>query len=210
MTAKTSDKKRYYNNAPGMFIVMPVEVLLDPRLTDQERRIMMCLCRYANSETGQTQPCYETITECTGISRSNASNAVSSLVAKGWVVRKTRGRGLPNVYYIQIPEDVEFRTVTSKRRSKDAQAARMQQISEKIGISATSKRNHQSDELEAAEVLAAAGVVDEFEVQEFWELTTGPDDFDNCTEAQLVELYSSGVALPQRLISKFKLARALA
>lgn len=205
---KTSDKKRYYNNAPGMFIVIPVEIMLDQRLTDQERRILMCLCRYANSETGKSHPSYETITECTGISRSNASNAVTSLVKKGWVVRKERGRGLTNIYYVKIPDKAELRTVTSKRRTKEAQAEHTQQINKKIGVVETRERNTLADEQQAAEILAGVGVIDKFEEEEFWEMSPGIEEFENCTEAQIAELYSSGVTLPQRLVSKFKLDRA--
>ncbi|WP_367185313.1 helix-turn-helix domain-containing protein [Rugamonas sp.] len=111
---------------------MPVEVLLDSRLTDQERRIMMCLCRYANAETGKAFPCYVTIKECTGISRSNASNAITSLVSKGWVTRIERP-GTSNIYYVTIPEKSELRIVTSKRRSKEKQSEHEDIIAKKIG-----------------------------------------------------------------------------
>lgn len=131
-TTAPAEKKRYYNNAPGMFVVMPVEVLLDPRLTDQERRIMMCLCRYANSETGKAEPCYETITECTGIARENASRAVSALVAKGWLERIRLGKGFPNVYFVKIPKNVEFRKVSSKKRTPDEQKEKVAEIRAKI------------------------------------------------------------------------------
>ncbi|WP_036169624.1 helix-turn-helix domain-containing protein [Massilia sp. 9096] len=127
-----AEKKRYYNNMPGQFIVTPVEVLLDSRLTDQERRILLCLCRYANSETGKSAPSYETITECTGIARENASRAMGSLVEKGWVDRIRLGRGFPNVYFVTIPKETEFRKVTPKRRTSDEQKKRVAEIQAKI------------------------------------------------------------------------------
>jgi hypothetical protein len=57
---------------------------------------------------------------------------MSSLVAKGWVERVRLGKGFSNVYFLKIPKNVEFRKVSSKKRTPEEQKVKVAEIRAKI------------------------------------------------------------------------------
>lgn len=86
------------------FAIVPVEVVMDTRLTLETMRVLVTLFSFRNKVTGLTFPSRESISERCGMHPSNISEATTKLVELGWLSKDGKG-GYSKVtrYTITIP-----------------------------------------------------------------------------------------------------------
>lgn len=86
------------------FAIVPVEVVMDTRLTLETMRVLVTLFSFRNKVTGLTFPSRESISERCGMHPSNISEATKKLVELGWLSKDGKG-GYSKVtrYTITIP-----------------------------------------------------------------------------------------------------------
>lgn len=87
------------------FAWVPLELVLDHRLTAMQYRILLTLLTFRNRNTGLLCPKRETIAERCGYSVNSISRATSQLVELGWLKKKgSGGRSSPTHYEFTVPE----------------------------------------------------------------------------------------------------------
>lgn len=100
----------------SIFAIVPIEVLMDSRLTFRQMRVLIALLSFRNKATNLTFPKREQLAERTGLDKAKISTATTELCSLGWL-KKTGNGGYskPNQYEITVPELVtvtETGTVT--------------------------------------------------------------------------------------------------
>jgi len=86
-------------------------VFADDNLWGSDKNVTAFLALHLNRETRSCWPSYGTIARGLGIDRSNARRSVRRLIARGYLVRKPRGKGQSNAYF---PTGVGVVTVTTE------------------------------------------------------------------------------------------------
>lgn len=89
------------------FGIVPVEVMMDNRLTLETMRVLVTLFSFRNKLTGLAFPSRDAISERCGMHPANISAATTKLVELGWLVKTGAGGYSKSTKYdIQIPEKV--------------------------------------------------------------------------------------------------------
>lgn len=89
-------------------LIAPLEALVDPRLTDPERRVLLALYSFRNKNADTVWPSVDSIGERAGIKdRTRVSKITKSLADKGWLSKKKRGFTGGNEYALFVPEFAE-------------------------------------------------------------------------------------------------------
>ncbi|WP_408585318.1 helix-turn-helix domain-containing protein [Nitrogeniibacter aestuarii] len=103
---RTADECATWFNQGHGFLCLPVEALLDERLSDIQRRCLMALASHAD-RAGYCWPGRARLASLSRTHPTNVSKAVRALSEFGWVkVKRVNGRS--NHYQLQIPEGVLF------------------------------------------------------------------------------------------------------
>jgi hypothetical protein len=84
-------------------------VFADDNLWGSDKNVAAFLALHLNRETWSCWPSYSTIAKGLGIDRSNARRSIRRLIARGYLVRKPRGKGQSNAY---LPTGAGVVTVT--------------------------------------------------------------------------------------------------
>lgn len=92
---------RHYRKENGKFVIAPVEILTDRRLTDADRRMLLALMLFARGKSA-VWPSRETLAEFAGINVGNVSKRVRRLIELDWVTRRRRGC-VSNLYELHLP-----------------------------------------------------------------------------------------------------------
>jgi len=101
------------------FAIVPVEVMMDNRLTLETMRVLVTLFSFRNKVTGLAFPRREAIAERCGMHPSNISDATKKLVELGWLVKDgLGGYGKATKYTICIPEKVAELAQVYKEKSE--------------------------------------------------------------------------------------------
>src|SRR5688500_8769533 len=89
------------------FAIVPVEVMMDNRLTLETMRVLVTLFSFRNKITGLAFPSREAIAGRCGMHPSNISAATTKLVELGWLVKDGMGGySKATKYTICIPDAV--------------------------------------------------------------------------------------------------------
>ena len=96
------------------FVVAPVEVFQDSKLTDIERRVLLAIFSFRDRRTGLIFPYRESIAKRAGFKTvETVSKATSRLVKKGWLIKHGKGgRSAPVRYEPVVPERLFLSTET--------------------------------------------------------------------------------------------------
>lgn len=85
-------------------LIAPLEALVDPRLTDPERRVLLSLYSFRNKNADTVWPSIEAIAERSNIAdKTRISKITTSLSKKGWLTKKRRGFTGGNSYSLTVP-----------------------------------------------------------------------------------------------------------
>lgn len=107
------------------FAIVPVEVMIDNRLTLEAMRVLVTLYSFRNKNTGLAFPRREAISARCGMHPSNISDATTKLVDLGWLVKTgSGGYSKATRYNIQIPEIVAVQATLHKAKSEAREEAR--------------------------------------------------------------------------------------
>lgn len=102
----------------GQFSLVPIEVILDKRLTLEQTRVLIALFSFRNKVTDTVWPSRAKIAERTGMHPSNISAATTALVGLGWLMKVgAGGHSKASRYTLCSPE------VTVAERATVAQSA---------------------------------------------------------------------------------------
>lgn len=102
----------------GQFSLVPIEVILDKRLTLEQTRVLIALFSFRNKVTDTVWPSRAAIAERTGMHPSNISAATTALVMLGWIVKAgAGGHSKASRYTLCNPE------ITVAERATVAQSA---------------------------------------------------------------------------------------
>lgn len=86
-------------------LVAPIEVLLDRRLTDSERRVLLALFSFRGKNTDIVWPSIKVIAERANINDfRRVSRLTKSLAEKGWLTKGRRGFTGGNKYSLCVPD----------------------------------------------------------------------------------------------------------
>lgn len=86
-------------------LIAPLEALIDDRLTDSERRVLLALFSWRGKDTNTVWPGLEAIAERALIKdTARVSKLTSSLAKKGWLTKKKRGFTGTNKYTLTVPD----------------------------------------------------------------------------------------------------------
>lgn len=89
------------------FAMIPLEVMLDRRLTLETLRVLITLFSFRRKNTDLVFPKRDTIAQRCNMHRSNISAATSALVKLGWLTKEgVGGNGRATRYTITVPEIV--------------------------------------------------------------------------------------------------------
>jgi len=107
------------------FAIVPVEVVMDTRLTLEAMRVLVTLYSFRNKNTGLAFPSREALSKRCGMHPSNISNATTKLVDLGWLIKSgSGGHSKATRYNIQIPEIVAESATLHKAKSEAREEAR--------------------------------------------------------------------------------------
>lgn len=123
------------------FAIVPVEVMMDNRLTLETMRVLVTLFSFRNKVTGLAFPRRDAISERCGMHPSNISAATTKLVELGWLVKTgAGGYSKATKYEIQIPEIVAQSATVYKARVEARKVAQSATVAESTTVaqSATS------------------------------------------------------------------------
>lgn len=102
------------------FILMPVEALMDDRLTLRELRTLMAICSWRKSNTNIARVSREMLADRTGYSKQRVSTATTSLVQKGWITKLgDGGRGKWSHYALNDLDDMMHSLQSGNGQSKN-------------------------------------------------------------------------------------------
>ena len=88
------------------FIWAPMEVLLDSRLTDAERRVLLALYSFRDSDSDRVWPKVERLAARSQIrDLTRLSKITGRLQAKGWLLKKRRGYTGRCIFTLLIPPE---------------------------------------------------------------------------------------------------------
>mgnify|MGYP001073622348 CR=1 FL=1 len=108
------------------FAIVPVEVMMDNRLTLETMRVLVTLFSFRNKTTGLIFPHREALSERCGMHPSNISAATTKLVELGWLKKEgAGGYGKATNYTIVIPETVADLAIVYKERSEARKTKRV-------------------------------------------------------------------------------------
>lgn len=94
------------------FSVVPLEVVLDRRLTLEQTRVLIALFSFRNKVTNTVWPSRAAIAERTGMHPSNISSATTALANLGWLLKAgLGGHSKATRYTLCVPELEDTRTV---------------------------------------------------------------------------------------------------
>lgn len=125
---------------PPPFAIIPLEVMMDKRLTLETMRILITLFSFRNKNTGLAFPKREALAKRCGMHPSNISAATRKLVELGWLVKEgAGGYGLPTKYTITVPEIVadSATVVQSATVAESASSTVVQSATSTVAESAT-------------------------------------------------------------------------
>jgi hypothetical protein len=88
-------------------LIAPLEALVDPALTDPERRVLLALFSFRNKTADTVWPGLESIAARANIKDvTRVSKLTSALASKGWLTKKKRGFTGGNSYRLTVPDRV--------------------------------------------------------------------------------------------------------
>jgi len=91
------------------FILAPLEVLTDARLSDSERKVLLALFSFRGRDTNIVFPSIEKLAErCNIKDKTRISKLTKSLADKGWLNKSRQGFSGKINYQMTIPELAEF------------------------------------------------------------------------------------------------------
>ncbi|MFA5386775.1 MAG: helix-turn-helix domain-containing protein [Candidatus Paceibacterota bacterium] len=94
------------------FVVVPMDVVLDRRLTLRQMRVLMALFSFRSKTTNTVWPSREAIAKRTHLDIATISSATTDLVRLGWLMKAgTGGHSKATRYTLCVPE-IEHETVT--------------------------------------------------------------------------------------------------
>lgn len=153
--------------APPPFAMIPLEVMMDKRLTLETMRVLITLFSFRRKNTDLVFPKRETIARRCNMHISNISSATTALVKLGWLTKNgSGGHSLATKYTITVPEIVaEQATVDntttvaqsatpplaeSATRYKPSENTRTEKLTEKtaigVAVAVASQKNSGDDE----------------------------------------------------------------
>lgn len=89
----------------AIFAIIPIEILMDHKLTLIETRVIASILSFRNKNTNVSFPSREKIAERCGYSEGTVSNATKSLVEKGWLKKTKKVFNGPNTYEVIVPDE---------------------------------------------------------------------------------------------------------
>lgn len=99
----------------SQFSIVPLEVVLDKRLTLEQTRVLIALFSFRNKVTNTVWPSRAAIAERTGMHPSNISAATTALVALGWLQKVgLGGHSKATRYTLCAPDLVKATTVAQQ------------------------------------------------------------------------------------------------
>lgn len=121
----------------SQFSVVPLEVVLDKRLTLEQTRVLVALFSFRNKVTNTVWPSRAAISERTGMHPSNISSATTALVALGWLLKEgAGGHSKATRYTLCVPELDQPKTVAQQATVAD-QATVAQSATKTVAQQAT-------------------------------------------------------------------------
>jgi DNA-binding transcriptional MocR family regulator len=109
----------WYNNAfiesfKLPYAIVPLPVVLDARLSDQDRRVLIAVIAHAKSGSGSVFGLSQgRISEISRVNRTDVSRAVNRLKRHGWLTIRRR-HNAPSDYTVHIP-DILFNAPQDRR-----------------------------------------------------------------------------------------------
>lgn len=86
-------------------LIAPLEALIDPRLSDSERRVLLALYSFRNKNADTVWPELPTLAERALIKDiPRVSKLTNSLRELGWLEKKKRSFSAGNEYFLKVPE----------------------------------------------------------------------------------------------------------
>lgn len=117
------------------FAIVPVEVMMDNRLTLETMRVLVTLFSFRNKITGLAFPTRDAISERCGMHPSNISDATTKLVELGWLIKAgVGGYSKSTRYTIQIPEIVAEQATVYKARTEARKVAQSATVVESATV----------------------------------------------------------------------------
>ncbi|PWB21340.1 helix-turn-helix domain-containing protein [Comamonas sp. JNW] len=99
----------------SQFSVVPMEVVMDRRLTLEQTRVLIALFSFRNKVTNTVWPSRASIAARTGMHPSNISSATTALVGLGWVTKEgAGGHSKATRYTLNVPEFFEEEKVADQ------------------------------------------------------------------------------------------------
>ncbi|MFM0479407.1 helix-turn-helix domain-containing protein [Paraburkholderia strydomiana] len=96
------------------YAIVPLPVVLDTRLSDQDRRVLIAVIAHAKSASGSVFGLsQERISEISRVNKTDVSRAVNRLMRYGWLSIRRR-HNAPSDYTVHIP-DILFNTPQDRR-----------------------------------------------------------------------------------------------
>lgn len=85
-------------------LIAPLEALIDPLLSDPERRVLLSLFSFRGKNTDTVWPSINAIAERANLNdQTRVSKLTASLANKGWLTKKKRGFTGCNEYKLEVP-----------------------------------------------------------------------------------------------------------
>ena len=108
----------------SQFSVVPLEVVLDRRLTLEQTRVLIALFSFRNKVTNTVWPSRAAIAERTGMHPSNISSATTALVNLGWLIKDgVGGHSKATRYTLCVPDFNEGKVAQSATVADQATVA---------------------------------------------------------------------------------------
>ena len=86
------------------FIMAPIEIITDPRLTFMQTKVLMALLSFRGKNTNLVWPKRKTLCDLLGYTESNISKVTKQLVDLGWLEKEGNGgRSMSAKYLIIVP-----------------------------------------------------------------------------------------------------------
>ncbi len=112
----------------GQFSLVPIEVILDKRLTLEQTRVLIALFSFRNKVTDTVWPSRARISERTGMHPSNISAATTALVGLGWLKKVgSGGHSKASRYTLCSPEETVAEQATVAHPATVAEEATVAQ-----------------------------------------------------------------------------------
>lgn len=92
-------------------LIAPLDVLIDKRLSDPERRVLLALYSFRGKDTNTVWPSLNLLSERALINdKTRISKLTKSLSEKGWLTKKKRGFTGGNSYTLTTPSNLDCST----------------------------------------------------------------------------------------------------